>query len=349
MTKLAAGISVAAGRYRLLEQLGGGGMATVWLAQDTRLGRDVAVKVISEALAAQPPYVERFRREARIAAGLSHPNLVKVYDVGSDAGRPFLVMEYIDGTTLQRGSAEKIEPDISSETLARELLAALAHIHAAGIVHRDIKPSNVLVGPDGRPRLTDFGIAQAEDSTELTETGQVIGTLKYLAPEVARGQPAGPRSDLYSLGVLLSEVAGPDAPRSLARLIERLTELDPSRRPATAADALATLDGAGDRTSRADAATRRLAARRPDTRPPTAPTRVVPPTITQAHDRRALAVVGVAAALAVVVVIIVIAAGGGGGGGANHSAGTARPAPANAPLAQQLDSLDRMIEQATGH
>ena len=182
----------------------------------------------------QAPYVERFRREARIAAGLSHPNLVKVYDFGSDGERPFLVMEYVEGATLRPGASGATAPRLDSDTLARELLDALAHIHAAGIVHRDIKPANVLVGPDGRPRLTDFGIAQAQDSTDLTETGQVIGTLKYLAPEVARGRPATPRSDLYSLGVLLSEVATGDKSPSLERLIDQLTEPDPSQRPATA-------------------------------------------------------------------------------------------------------------------
>jgi serine/threonine protein kinase len=307
-------------------------MATVWLARDTRLGRRVAVKVISEVLAAQEPYVERFRREARIAAGLSHPNLVQVYDFGSDVGRPFLVMEYIDGVTLGRASAIGAKSPLSSETLARELLDALGHIHAAGIVHRDIKPANVLVGPDGRPRLTDFGIAQAEDSTELTETGQVIGTLKYLAPEVARGRPASPRSDLYSLGVMLSEVAGRDASPALAHLIDRLVATDPSRRPSSAADALSALDGGAHRTG---------------------PTRLLPqigegPTprlSAPRRDRHAVVAMAVAAAVAAVIVIVVIATSGPG----RPSGGTAGSgvAPSNAPLSRQLTSLDRAVDQAT--
>src|SRR5690349_1495715 len=127
----AAGVTLADGRYRLVERLGGGGMATVWMAQDTRLRRAVAVKVISEALAAQAAYVERFRREARIAAGLSHPNLVDVYDFGSDGERPFLVMEYIDGGALGSGSAGATSPRVDTDALARELLDALGHIHAA--------------------------------------------------------------------------------------------------------------------------------------------------------------------------------------------------------------------------
>jgi serine/threonine protein kinase len=311
-----------------MRRLGGGGMATVWMAEDTRLGRQVAVKVISEALAAQAPYVERFRREARIAAGLSHPNLVKVYDFGSDGERPFLVMEYIDGAALGRGSTGA---RVDSETLARELLDALGHIHAAGIVHRDIKPANVLVGPDGRPRLTDFGIAQAEDSTGLTETGQVIGTLKYLAPEVARGRPATPRSDLYSLGVLLSEVVAGDKSPRLARLIDRLIEADQSERPSSAAEAVSALDGA----TGATAATRPLAA--------TAPTQ---PLAAKAQHHRARLAMGVAAVVAAVIVLLVVATSGGGGG--KSSAATVRAAPANAPLSQQLSTLDRMVDRVSG-
>jgi serine/threonine protein kinase len=332
MAEPAAGVTLAGRRYELIERVGGGGMATVWVAQDTRLGRRVAVKVISDALAAQAPYVERFRREARIAAGLSHPNLVKVYDFGADGERPFLVMEYIDGVTLGEESAggPVDRPRVGSETLARELLDALGHIHAAGIVHRDIKPANVLVGPDGRPRLTDFGIAQADDSTGLTETGQVIGTLKYLAPEVARGRPATPQSDLYSLGVLLSEVAAGDRSPSLAALIDRLMAADPSRRPSSAAQALSALDQTTDATT----ATRPLAA--------TAATRSL---ASDTRHRRALVAIGAAAVLAAVIVVIVLAAGS---SGAPSSASTVHAAPANAPLTQQLNTLDQMVNRVSG-
>jgi serine/threonine protein kinase len=309
-------------------------MATVWMAEDTRLGREVAVKVISDALAAQPPYVKRFRREARIAAGLSHPNLVKVYDFGSDGERPFLVMEYIEGAPLGRASTGATRTRIDPEALARELLDALGHIHAAGIVHRDVKPANVLIGPDGRARLTDFGIAQAEDSTELTETGQVIGTLRYLAPEVAHGNAATPRSDLYSLGVLLSEVAAGQESPTLARLIERLMQVDPSRRPSSAAQALWALDG----TTSATAATRLL-----DATDATTATRPLASTV---RPRRAVVVAAVAAVLAAVIVLIVIASAGGGG---NSSAPTVRAAPPNAPLGQQLNALDRMVNRVSGH
>lgn len=332
MAEPAAGVTLAGHRYELIERVGGGGMATVWMAQDTRLGRRVAVKVISDALAAQAPYVERFRREARIAAGLSHPNLVKVYDFGSDGERPFLVMEYIQGVTLgeEATGAASAGPRVDSQTLARELLDALGHIHAAGIVHRDIKPTNVLVGPDGRPRLTDFGIAQADDSTALTEAGQVIGTLKYLAPEVARGRPATPQSDLYSLGVLLTEVAAGHKSPSLARLIDRLMAADPSQRPSSAAQALSALDPAADSTS----ATRSLAA-----------TAVTQSFTTHGGRRRARVALGIAAAVVAVIVAIVIAAAGGGGA---SNAQTVRAAPANAPLTQQLNTLDQMVDRVSG-
>jgi hypothetical protein len=339
MAEPAAGVTLAGRRYELIERLGGGGMATVWMAEDTRLGRRVAVKVISDALAAQAPYVERFRREARIAAGLSHPNLVKVYDFGSDGERPFLVMEYIEGAVLGRGSAERpaARAQVDSETLARELLDALGHIHAAGIVHRDVKPANVLVGPDARPRLTDFGIARADDWTGLTETGQVIGTLKYLAPEVARGQPATPQSDLYSLGVLLSEVSAGDRSPKLARLIDWLMAADPSQRPSSAAQALSALDvaPAAAPATAATAATRPLAA--------TAATRAL---ATDRRHRHAVMALAAIVALAAVIVLIVIAASGGGG---NSNASTVRVAPANAPLTQQLNSLDRMVDRVSGH
>jgi serine/threonine protein kinase len=332
MAEPAAGVTLAGRRYELIERLAGGGMATVWLAQDTRLGRRVAVKVISDALAAQAPYVERFRREARIAAGLSHPNLVKVYDFGSDGERPFLVMEYIEGVALGQGAAggPASGPPVDSEALARELLDALAHIHAAGIVHRDVKPANVLVGPDGRARLTDFGIALAEGSTGLTETGQVIGTLKYLAPEVASGRPATPQSDLYSLGVLLSEVASGDKPPGLARLIERLTAADPAQRPPSAAQALSALDAAPGATT----ATRPLAV--------TASTRLLG---ADARRRRVLVAVVAAAVLVAVTVLIVVATSGGG----TSSPTAVRAAPANAPLSQQLNTLDRMVDRVSGH
>jgi eukaryotic-like serine/threonine-protein kinase len=236
--------TVLAGRYRLERRIGSGGMASVWLARDEDLGRDVAVKVLADTLAEEPGYLERFRREATLAAGFSHPNLVRVFDYSPARERPYLVMEYVAGGTL----ADRIgadEPDaIDAERLGTELLGALDEIHSAGIVHRDVKPANILVGTDGRARLTDFGIAQPEDATKLTKTGEVIGTLRYMAPEVLDGAASTPRSDLYSCGIVLRDCAGGDPSPPLAGAIDAMTAPDPAARPAGAA-AAADLFGSG--------------------------------------------------------------------------------------------------------
>jgi eukaryotic-like serine/threonine-protein kinase len=226
-------------RYRLERPLGHGGMAAVWLATDERLDRPVAVKVLSDTLAHDAEYLDRFQREAHVAAGLQHANLVSIYDF--DAGdRPFLVMEYIPGGDL----AERVEagdvPD--AESLARELLSALCHIHAAGVLHRDIKPQNVLIDAAGHARLTDFGIAQPRDATALTKTGHVIGTEAYLAPEIKKGAPASERADLFALGVVLADASRAGAAAGLWELTDRLRDPDPERRPQSAAAALAALE-----------------------------------------------------------------------------------------------------------
>jgi tetratricopeptide (TPR) repeat protein len=228
------------GRYRLRSRLGHGGMAMVWLGFDERLERPVAVKILSDTLAGDDIYLRRFRREARVAAGLQHPNLVPIYDF--DAGhRPYLVMEYVEGGDLSARLKGGDPPE--PEPLAEQLLGALRHIHAAGVIHRDIKPNNVLVDRYGEARLTDFGIAKPLDAASLTHTGQVIGTETYLAPEVMAGEPATVRSDLYALGVVLAGVAGRSgADAGLWALIERLREEDPHDRPQDAGDALKLLE-----------------------------------------------------------------------------------------------------------
>lgn len=342
MTEMGAGAHLSAGRYRLERLLGTGGMASVWLARDTRLDRQVAVKVISDTLAAEHSYLARFEREARIAAGLSHENLVRVFDYEAGS-RPFIVMEYLPGSTLadrlrQHGEASPVEP----EALARDLLSGLVQIHEAGIVHRDVKAANVLFRGDRSAVLTDFGIAHPEDATRLTSTGQVIGTLKYLAPELLDGKPATPRSDLYSCGIVLRGCAGPNASGHLRELIEALTRRAPERRPRSAAAALALL--AGDVT----APTRPL----PDE---TGPTRALPASSRSAPageatgapplrrielrlTRRALMIAGAALAL----LLLVLSTSGGDDGAPSSPA----PAPRNAPLEEQLDALDRMLREA---
>jgi eukaryotic-like serine/threonine-protein kinase len=227
-------------RYRLERLLGRGGMAAVWLADDLVLDRPVAVKVLSDTIASDPEFLARFRREARIAAGLSHPNLIGVYDYAEGDERPYLVMEYVPGATLAERMSRTAE--IDCRKLARELLGALAHIHAAGIIHRDIKPQNVLIAPDGSAKLIDFGIALPKDATALTRTGHLLGTARYIAPEVMAGRPATERSDLFSCGVLLRDCLGDKLPRQLRGPVARLCDEDPRARPASASEALAQID-----------------------------------------------------------------------------------------------------------
>ncbi len=194
------------GRYRIIRRLGSGGMANVYLAEDEELGRRVAIKVLDEKHANDEQFVERFRREAKNAASLSHPNIVSIYDRGEAEGTYYIAMEYIEGRTLKdlivtRGPL----PVDKAVAYARQILGAVRFAHRKGIVHRDIKPHNVLVDTDGRLKVTDFGIARA-GASQMTEAGSIIGTAQYLSPEQARGAPVDQRSDLYSVGVVLNEM-----------------------------------------------------------------------------------------------------------------------------------------------
>src|SRR5919205_629048 len=194
------------GRYRIVRKLGAGGMANVYLAEDQELGRRVAIKILDDRHAADEQFVERFRREAKNAAGLSHPNIVSIYDRGEAEGTYYIAMEYLDGRSLKelilsRGPA----PVHVAIDYARQILGALRFSHRHGIVHRDIKPHNVLVDGEGRLKVTDFGIARAGTS-QMTEAGSIIGTAQYLSPEQARGSPVDQTSDLYSVGVVLYEM-----------------------------------------------------------------------------------------------------------------------------------------------
>jgi eukaryotic-like serine/threonine-protein kinase len=195
--------SVAGGRYRLERPLGHGGMASVFAARDTGLDRAVAVKLLAENLAGDEELRKRFLREARLAARLSHPNVVSVFDAGEDDGRPYIVMELVEGETLaERGRV----PLVEARALAVQAARGLAQAHDAGLIHRDIKPGNLLVRVDGTLKIADFGIARAAETTALTQAGTVLGTAAYLAPEQALGEEVTPAADVYSLGAVLYEL-----------------------------------------------------------------------------------------------------------------------------------------------
>lgn len=199
--------TVLSGRYRLQAKLGSGGMSTVYLARDQTLDRDVAIKVMHREMSEQADQLERFRQEARAVAKLSHPNVVAVIDAGEDGGHPYIVFEYVEGETLKQriNRVGALDPQ-EALAYAIEIARGLTVAHSRNIVHRDIKPQNVLIDPEGRAKLTDFGISRQLEQDGMTATGRVLGTTDYVAPEQAMGQGVDQRSDIYSLGVVLYEM-----------------------------------------------------------------------------------------------------------------------------------------------
>ncbi|HEU5000224.1 MAG TPA: protein kinase [Lapillicoccus sp.] len=254
-------------RYTLTDRIATGGMGDVWRATDSVLGRDVAVKVMRASAAEDPTFADRFRDEARHSAGMSHQNIATVYDYGEDDGAAYLVMELVDGEPLSQMIARgPMNPD-QVRNIAGQAALALAAAHQAGVVHRDVKPANILITPDGRVKLTDFGIARAVDGASHTRTGEVLGTPQYLSPEQALGKGATGASDLYALGIITQEMltgrkpfdAGsavatalaqvndpppplPDGvPSDLRRIVEQSLAKDPADRPTSAAAVAAAL------------------------------------------------------------------------------------------------------------
>jgi eukaryotic-like serine/threonine-protein kinase len=214
-------LEMVGGRYRLGHPLGHGGMATVHLARDETLGRDVAIKRLSEALSGDEVFRERFMREARTAAGLSHPNIVGIFDVGEEDGVPYIVMECVEGRTLAELLAENspLDPDRTVD-LILQACAGLEHAHSAGLVHRDVKPQNLLVREDDTLKIVDFGIARPVDGTQLTLAGTILGTAAYLAPEQALGERVTAAADLYSLGAVTYELLSGRPPYEFESLAE---------------------------------------------------------------------------------------------------------------------------------
>jgi serine/threonine-protein kinase len=253
--------TLLAGRYRTIARVGSGGMATVLLAEDENLGREVAVK----RLHAESPEdtARRFRREARLGASLNHPNLVSIYDILTADEGVLIVMEYVDGETLRDAIERGPLPPARALEVLRGVAAALDHAHDEGIVHRDVKPANVLLGGDGRVKLADLGIATAVEDTRITKSGTVLGTASYMAPEQLEGHKPGPAADVYSLAVVAWEAlsgrraydgrtpleiahrktveappslseAWPQAPAPAVELLARAMGPDPEARPPTA-------------------------------------------------------------------------------------------------------------------
>src|ERR687898_361181 len=263
---------VLADRYRLERRLAQGGMAEVWLATDVSLDRKVALKWLKPSLATDPIVAERFRREAVAVAGLTHPNIVAIHDVFAENGRQAVVMQLVDGKSLRQllDVQTRLSPELTIH-IGTCVAAALDAAHQAGFVHRDVKPGNILVTPDGRVLLTDFGIAKGLDGDDdLTSDNVMMGTAKYLSPEQVRGRKLDGRADIYALGLVLYEclagrvpfIGETDADTALARpqrdptdlsrlrptlsrglvdLIHRLLARNPNRRPASGADLRAEL------------------------------------------------------------------------------------------------------------
>lgn len=204
---------VIADRYELLDLIGQGGMADVYLAKDSILNRTIAVKILRTSLAKDPIYIARFQREASAAASLSHKNIVEIYDVGEDNNQYYIVMEYVPGQTLKelihkRGALHYIE----AIDIMKQVVSGVAKAHQLGIVHRDLKPQNILVTDSGNAKIADFGIASMQSLAQVTQTDVIMGSLHYLAPELARGEKATSQSDIYALGIVLYELLRGEVP-----------------------------------------------------------------------------------------------------------------------------------------
>jgi hypothetical protein len=339
--------TVLSGRYKLAAKLGSGGMSTVYLARDTTLDRDVAVKVMHREMSEQPDQLERFRQEARAVAKLSHPNVVAVIDAGEDGGYPYIVFEYVEGETLKQRIARVGALD-TQEALAYaiEIGRGLTVAHARKMVHRDIKPQNVLIDAEGRAKLTDFGISRQLEQDGMTATGRVLGTTDYVAPEQAMGHGVDERSDVYSLGVVLYEMLTgqvpfhadsqvgvamkhvneelpdvqqrrPEISAAAALVVERATAKDPAKRYQDVAEMIDDLSTALEvEAARAGSTTGEA----------TTVLEAVPPARRElpGRHRASWAAIALLALVAVGALAVVefISSGGGGGGGALDGKGS---------------------------
>jgi serine/threonine-protein kinase len=338
--------TVLSGRYRLEAKLGSGGMSTVYLARDETLDRAVAVKVMHREMSEQPDQLERFRQEARAVAKLTNPNVVSVIDAGEDEGHPYIVFEYVKGETLkQRIGRIGVLDTQEALAYAIEIAHGLSVAHARQMVHRDIKPQNVLIDEEGRAKLTDFGISRQLEQDGMTATGRVLGTTDYVAPEQAMGRGVDPRSDIYSLGVVLYEMLigqvpfhadsqvgvamkhvnedlpdvqrrRPEVSAAAALVVERSTAKNPEERYQTIGEMIDDLETALEvEAARAGSTTGEA----------TSVLEAVPPPERKLSGRARwswAAIVGLLLVAAGVVVAVQLISGGGlGGGGANKGKG----------------------------
>jgi tRNA A-37 threonylcarbamoyl transferase component Bud32 len=340
--------TVLSGRYRLEAKLGSGGMSTVYLARDQTLDRQVAVKVMHREMSEQADQLERFRQEARSVAKLSHPNVVSVIDAGEDRGHPYIVFEYVEGETLkQRINRDGALAPQEAIAYAIEIARGLSMAHARNMVHRDIKPQNILIDAEGRAKLTDFGISRQLEQDGMTATGRVLGTTDYVAPEQAMGRKVDPRTDIYSLGVVLYEMLvgqvpfsadsqvgvamkhvneelpdvqrrRPDVSAAVALVVERSTAKDPNERYQRVGEMIDDLSTALEVEAARAGSTTGEATSVLDAVPP--PKRKLP-----GRGRRSwAAIIGLLlVAGAVLLVVELISNGDLGGGGANKGKGNA--------------------------
>jgi serine/threonine protein kinase len=338
--------TMAEERYQVEGRLGHGGMATVFLAHDRKLDRQVAIKLLADNLAADEEVRARFTREARLAAKLDHPNVVKVFDVGEEDDRPYIVMELVAGGTLgdRLERRRRALPLTEAIALLRQLCDGLGHAHARRLVHRDVKPQNLLLREaDGCLKVADFGIARAAEETRLTRTGRVIGTDRYMAPEQLSDGRISPATDVFACGVVADEVLPTRRPTELAEIVDRCLRVNPGERFADAhalGEAIAAVDENGTVPVSAPARATPLPGEAPTRRirPFTAPTARRPPsrgaTGRRFTGRRAIvAAAALLVSVAAVILVIALSSGeSGSSGGEEASAGggaaqTAQPVP----------------------
>ena len=340
--------TVLSGRYRLEAKLGSGGMSTVYLARDQTLDRQVAVKVMHREMSEQADQLERFRQEARAVAKLSHPNVVSVIDAGEDGGHPYIVFEYVEGETLkQRISRNGALDPQEAIAYAIEIARGLSVAHARRMVHRDIKPQNILIDAEGRAKLTDFGISRQLEQDGMTATGRVLGTTDYVAPEQAMGRKVDPRSDIYSLGVVLYEMLvgqvpfqadsqvgvamkhvneelpdvqrrRPEVSAAVALVVERATAKDPGERYQHVGEMIDDLSTALEVEAARAGSTTAEATSVLDAVPP--PKRKLP---SRARWSWTAIITLLVVVTGVLVVVLVISSGNVGGGGAEKGSGKA--------------------------